>query len=316
MPHEIIVFDTNALRSIGSTHAQSFVAAHRQRSIVSVTSKYVAFELVSAAAGPDPQDSDSARHAIYALTQLTQCYDGRAFIPFTQSPLEQRVLTREQRQADDQLVRRLGHLLLEIAANDGPALDPDLRVAAAEVREMVLVRERKYGEALYEAGRMAVALMREYANVTSTREAQKATMRYLRERGGPFTAEILALFRPHLDEKSSADELAPEVEWMLENAATAVAFIHQQVSLSAGGEIDPRQPTHANSVWDARVCALVDKRARLASIYGGAPLYVVSSERQIVNAATSAGERERLRRLGEHCRVIGLGDLAHAKSWT
>ena len=120
-----------------------------------------------------------------------------------------------------------------------------------------------------------------------------------------------------LDESSSDKELAAEAAWMLEHAATTIAFAHRQILMAAGGEIDPRRPTHANSVWDERVCALIDQRARLSpqSLFHGAPLIVVTSETQILTAATVAGHRSRVRSLGEHCETIGLRDLAITKGW-
>ncbi|MBY0489928.1 MAG: hypothetical protein K2R93_08835 [Gemmatimonadaceae bacterium] len=317
MPREVVIFDTNALRSVGRRHVDELVAAHRKHSIASLASTIVALELISAIGGADPVDAVAGLNGVVALTRLTQIWDHGTYIPFVRSPIDQRLVAFDNTRSDEAFVRWLGTFLLRLAEVQKLPLEPELAEACEEIRAWVLAREEAYGASLAKAASDGAELMKAHANVESDREAQLETMRFLRERGSTFTAEILAMFHPHIDEDSPESILAPEAEWMLEHAGTSIAFIHNQLVLSAGGEIDPSKSKHANSVWDSHVCALIDHRALLrpGNVFFGAPVYVVSSERQIVRAAEASGARGRLRRLGEHCARVGLGGLAAEKRW-
>jgi len=317
MPREVVVFDTNALRSVGRRHVDELLGAHRRHSIASLASMVVALELISAIGCADRVEAVSGLNGVAALTRLTQLWDHGTYIPFVRSPIDQRLVAFNSSRSDEEFVRWLGTLLLRLADVHELPLEPELADACGKIRDWVLAREAAYGASLAKAAADSNELMKAHAQLASGREAQLATMRFLRDRGNAFTAEILAMFHPHIDEDSPESIIGPEAEWMLEHAGTSIAFIHNQVVLSAGGEIDPSKAKHANSVWDSHVCALIDHRAllRADNVLFGAPVYVVSSERQIVRAAEASGARGRLRRLGEHCSRVGLGRLAAEKQW-
>jgi hypothetical protein len=317
MPREVVVFDTNALRSVGRRHVDDLLVAHRQHSVASLASMVVALELISAIGSADPVDAVSGLNGVAALARLTQIWDHGTFIPFVRSPINQRLMAFDNARSDEEFVRWLGGLLLKLADVQRLPLEPELADACGKIRDWVLAREESYGASLSKAAADGAALMKAHTHAASDREAQLATMRFLRDRGNAFTAEILAMFNPHIDENSPDAVIEREAAWMMEHAGTSIAFIHNQVVLSAGGEIDPSKAKHANSVWDSHICALIDQRAllRAENVFFGAPVYVVSSERQIVRAAEASGARGRLRRLGEHCVRVGLGELAAEKKW-
>lgn len=104
---------------------------------------------------------------------------------------------------------------------------------------------------------------------------------------------------------------------MLREAPVAVRFAQRQIERSASGEIDPRAPKHANSLWDMDICALMvpDSHTRSARLFNQSPLVVVTSEVQIEKAAVEVGARHLMRTLREHCELIGLGTLADEKRW-
>jgi len=314
---EIVVYDTNAYRSIGRRHLDAVQRAQREHSVVPVVSKFVAFELISACYGDTARDAMGAWHGLHALARHTQLWDGRPYIPFTQSHIEQRVLSPAARRDDAAMVSRLGQLILQLAECATPPINGPLAEASREIRTYVLEREAAYGDALHEASQMAAALMLEQSEAGTDREAQLGAMRFLRKRGDGLTAEIFAMLGEGFDEDSPDVALAREATWMQQHAATAIAFMHHQIVLAAGREIDPRQPRHANSVWDARVCALIDLEAKLSADprFNGAPVFVVTSEAQILAAAQAAGHRSRVRSLGEHCDRIGLAALAQIQGW-
>jgi len=282
--------------------------AHRRNGVVCFASKWVAYELLSASVGDDERDATSAWHGVRALVELARLWDGSPFIPFARSRLETRVLAMKERRQDEKLIAMLGSLLLEVAAATSRPAEGWSARCCQEIRRFVTRRECGYGQALANAANQAAALMHEHTTVPHGREAALAAARFLRDRGSRFTSEILATLRDGFDDASDPELLAEEVKWMEQNATTTVAFVHRQLVLSVGGQINPLVPSHANSVWDAHVCALIDARSQGSRDprFSGASVCVVTSEAQILAAAEGVGHRAGVRTLEEHCGQIGV----------
>ena len=316
MPREVVVFDTNAYRGIGMSTMPMIRAAERARGICAQASESVVLELLARYASDTHRKI--AESSLRALVSHTVLWQFGSMIPFAQSPLRRSFLPTAHVIEAKMFAGRLSDLLVRAFVDDCDGHDGALQSAGERIREFVAASEANYGRHLFDAALGAIDLIAHEHPMLDTREARVAAVQVLRAFDPPFAAEMLALRDVDADDVGTTDlELPARTAAVLREAPVAVRFAQRQIERSAAGEIDPRAPKHANSLWDMELCALMipDSHTRSARIFNQSPVVVVTSEVQIEQAAVDVDARHLMRTLGEHCAHIGLGALAVEKGW-
>jgi hypothetical protein len=312
MPREVVVFDANVYRSIGRQTLSTIKRAELNMGIVAQAADSVAWELLARLGAADAKSS-SAEAAIVALCEHTAIWDFGQIIPFSQSPLHQALIRQDERTLQNERGWHLGSLLLRIAGGDR------CEAQVSAISEHARQQEHKYGSQLFVASSRARAVVADHEELSDPREITQSARALLLGLGDRFAAEILAMriLDAQRVENNEAT-LADMTDFVLGSAPVTARFVFGQALRSATLEIDPREPTHANSLWDAHLCALIHRTAHVratATQYAAADVRVVTSDREILRSADEVGLRDCVFSLGEHCDRIGLGDLREVKRW-
>ena len=141
MPREVVVFDTNAYRSIGKL-LPTIKHAERERGICAMVSDSVALELMARFVDDDEAERGRAGSALRALIAHAGLWRYGQMIPFAASPfarsfLPQQVLARKH------LANGLSQILT--TAFEDSAATTEFVEACAEAATFVSERERGYG---------------------------------------------------------------------------------------------------------------------------------------------------------------------------
>ena len=304
MPRLGVVFDTNSYRSLGRERLQSLQGRESSHGIIAYASYFVMMELLAHVADDDQKAQNIARASLKRLwthckqftgvDSLRLLGDSEAQVPVTLFGKAPPGRARFY----DQIGSYVGRLCA--AGVDGI---PDGRRIAEAIQRDVSNAEARFAQDLFRAVVQTVN-----PGATSWFDARTST---------PLRDEILAKARSGEGHRLIASAIvlkaAREVEMTLsdDQFASAVALVQRLFPVPIHlydtlvldvieRGLDASRPSVANSLWDYQICFSTGTGARI----GGAPIWLISSDNRVLDAALRAGAAGTVKSLTEYERLL------------
>lgn len=302
-----VVCDSNFYRGT-STDAVSAIVAHEAHyGVVPLSSFWPPIELLSHCAAPEDPAHRSALSAVQRLRLHTGYMQGNSLRLRVAQDGESLVAAGL---FDGEFTNRLLDIAnltdFLIAATPTGEWTAPQRGALLSLAAKVSQREESFASAME---RLFLGLQDAVA-LGHAKTLAKARKSFLDLTADPAALELIAsalatMCAKQAGHTASEELIATKAPMLLAAFPTTVHFVLSQVRKSFGSEVNWRTKPHCNSVWDA----LISFHVSSSVTFYGLPLLLVSSDRDILAAAKTAGVEAFAVSNDHYCELVTSGEI-------
>lgn len=307
MPRLFVVFDTNTYRSISRSDFDNLMTLERARSVIGIASYWVVFELLAHVADPNDPSYNFALAGVRRLARHCAQYDGKRRVLRLLADSEDhvfRALFGYQIPNRASASEAFGQLVGAIADAKSPAdwsgLQPQLDALKAHIDA---------AEAQFEADVFANVVRalwpsaQTWDDVTQDPQKKADLLAYLATPQSQVAAASALVVKAasEIDHELTPEQESEFVIKVLELFPAPIAFYNAFLRKVANG-YDLSVSKNVNSLWDMQVAFSTSMEATL----GGAPVWLVSSDKAVLSAANEVGMGNRVMGLANYCDALRL----------
>lgn len=305
MPTLAVVFDTNIYRGMSLEGFDDLREQELARKVRPIASYYVVVELLAHLADPDDPSYGAAFYSLGRLWERSKIYDG-----------SHEGINRLQ-PMDDQLAMSLfgrpiatldtggfWSLAGSIVNDDISNLPSRYGDQLTKIADFVASAEADFIDSLWDALRVFAPQATSWQDLAQNTELRTEFL--LKTEAGEGLIHIAEAFvlrtASQLDVELSPDELSEKRDMILEGFPLPIHLYDRIIRKVVETGQDMSKRKRANSLWDLQICFSTGRDATLA----GAPLWLVTNDKPVIEAAKVAGTRANVKSLSEYSDILRL----------
>lgn len=307
MPALTVVFDTNIYRKLGFEAFEELTAAEKQLSIRARGSYYVATEFLAHLADHSDPSFGQSLNGLSRFWDHTRTYDGSVYTTNMLSTAEEQVAHVLFPEFSDQLPtsESLGGFIGRVVHAGGRVLPGPFADKLARFRTFVQDAEDSFVDSLFtRVVKTLVPEAQEWHDVTAPTPLREKLLHAIDQGQGldqaaeGFVRRVAETFDFHCSEEMFAER----TEAMKKVFPLPLHVVDGLVTSIVTRGLDMTKQQRANSLWDIHIAYSIGSGARI----DGTPLWLITDDDAILDAANAAATTETVKRLDEYREVLQL----------
>jgi hypothetical protein len=307
MPRLFVVFDTNAYRSTSDHDLGAIRDLERSKSVVGMASYWVVFELLAHVADPGDPSYGFALAGVRRLARHAAQYDGQRHILRLLADSEDHVFRAlfgyqipNRANAAETFGRLVGAVADGKSPTDWSAFQPQLDA----LKSYVAATEAQFAADVFDnVVKAHWPKAQSWSDVASDPKMKNDLIAYLStpQANAAAAGALVIKAASEISHQLSPEEASRFVTKVLELFPAPIAFYNAFLKKVATG-YDLSVSKNVNSLWDMQVVFSTSMEATI----GGAPIWIVTSDKAVLSAAVDAHMGSRVMTLSNYRSALSL----------